>query len=346
MFWDMARAFMGEFFINRKTRPVSTSFINMPQSSSFSFTHFSPNWWFRFPVQQMLVSRIIKTPAVNFEVHRIRFDDGTICRLDVAGSMQNDKIIVLCPGLSGSYESPYCTHFAKAGIDAGYTVVVYTRRAHCADSISPTFPKHYDLADLQTVISWIDSASASGSKTLYGVGVSCGGNAMIKYAGDMGDDCRFKRIVSVSNGFDINAVVNHCVCNNDELMDKVITNFTREILQNVKGGGYDFGKKHSTFPALEFKAIKTFNDETPYMTNYYDDMSCIHVFDKVNVPVLCINSLDDPLFHLEKETYLKMTQDHPNISVILPSHGGHAGFVDVNCKCDWWCKNAVGFLTI
>ena len=52
------------------------------------------------------------------------------------------------------------------------------------------------------------------------------------------------------------------------------------------------------------------------MPYYYDELSCINVVEKIKIPVLCINSLDDMFFNHDKGYYVEM---NPNISVILHS---------------------------
>ena len=323
----------------KRNRSPQTCFMNVAQQ----YEHFSPCRWFSSPLQQTILSRMLMAPRIPRKIHLIPFKDGTKCRLDVFGEFSNPNVALLFPGLSGSYKSAYATHFAKAGVEAGFTVVIYTRRAHCPESISPTYPKHYDLSDLNDVFEWMDT-SFPPDKKLFGVGVSCGANQVIKYAGETGKDCKFTKIVSVSNGFDLNKVIHHSLYG-DPTIGHVFSSFALEILENVIGGK---SIKKTTFSQIEYEALKAFtasNASAPSnMTEYYDEMSSIHSIPHVEIPLLCINSLDDPFYVLDKDFFIDLIEKNKNVSVILTTHGGHAGNVDRNYKCDWWCKNATLFL--
>ena len=337
-------AAIGEYFVGKR-KPVRSTAYNVPSAMA----PFHPCPFFPFPIQQMILSRVLRVPTVPFTKNIIEFADGTKCRLDVAtNDKKKNKVVVICPGFGGSVKSPYCHHMAHAALKSGYAVVVYNRRAHVPESVSPTYPLHYDGRDMNDVLAWIEKTFPDVTReNLYGIGVSGGGNTLLKYAGEAGSSCAFKAIVSVCNGLDIDKVVRQFDAS-DALINGIITSFTRDVLANVDGfrPEADLGTTTS-MRELEKRALQEFNDMNFMdndMTKYYDSMSSARVIDRITVPSLCICSDDDVLFAHPHEYYLDMIRTNPLISVFVTSHGGHAGYVDRSFGCDWWCKNALTFL--
>ena len=337
-------------YIWSKRKPVRTSFVNLPANAHVEFTHFSPSWWIPHSLGQVIASRVLPAPKVDFVRHTTLFSDGVVCCLDVVHSnVENKGTILFCPGFSGNIHSPYCSWFADLATSKGYNVVVYNRRAHVAESVSDTYPLHYDQDDLNIVLDWIDHNFEG---PLFGVGISGGGNTLMKHIGDFGKTTTttdeitssqpFKAVVSVGNGYDVDASVNHIEAT--PLTNRVSVNFAREILENVKGGGGSFAPREEMFSALERKALSTFNHQTTYMPHYYKSMSCSEVLEHIDIPMLCINSLDDLLMFHDAEYYTNMVVKNPKISLILTSHGGHVGYVDKSWKCIWWCENVMAYI--
>ena len=320
-------------------------------------THFSPNKWIFNSIGQVLASRLLKCPRVDFERVIVPFQDGVNCVLDVARPVKKNAdadananadadsgpgTILFCPGYSGNTSSPYCSWFADAAIKRGYTVVIYNRRAHLSESTSPTYPMHFDQDDLDTAMVWTRANTAA---PLYGVGVSAGGNILMCATASQAlcTNNPFKAIVSVGNGYDIDATVDYI--ETKPFANRIITGFAREILENVQpGGGPGFAPHTHTFSGLERKALSCFNEYNIYMPAYYKSVSSASVLEQIEVPTLCINSLDDILLCHSIDYLINMTKRNMRISIILPSHGGHVGFVGKDFKCDWWCQNTLEFL--
>jgi len=322
---------VSEYFVCTR-RNITTRFFNNAEGA---FTSFVPTSWAPYPIQQMLLSRVLWIPRVEWTKVLTLFDDGVVCRLDICPEPAvTNNIILLCHGFGGSVESPYCSHVAHLAKANGYTTIVYNRRAHVPESHSPTYPVHYDQDDLENVIDWIKNAYPDAN--LYGVGCSMGGNLLARYAGIKGSSCPFKKIVSVSNGFDLHAGVE--VSKVVPLNNKLFMSFTREILCNVQDGN-TICTKIKSFSDLEGKALGLSD-----MSTYYSASSSITELANVAVPCLCIYSDDDILLNHKDEFYSEMVKTNPKITVIATSHGGHVGFVSPDFKCDWWIKNALTFL--
>lgn len=298
---------------------------------------FIPNKWLPHPFCQTVISRILPCPRIKFERESIHFHDGVVCCLDVAKNKNGGAIILLIPGFAGSSASSYCKWFAKSALERGYTVVVYNRRAHVRESVSQSFPKHYDALDLDTVLDWI-AHEFGVAAPLYGVGVSAGGNILMRHDGGKNDnkDKTMRAIVSVCNGYDVSKTVQHIEAN--PVLNQLFLDLSKTIMKNVTASN----------ASNPFTAFKKFSDLERHvmganLETYYYDSSSEHVIDAIKTPTLCINAADDPLVSYDYESKTFEARNS-NISLLLTNHGGHVGYIDDRWKCDWWCERALDFI--
>jgi len=78
----------------------------------------------------------------------------------------------------------------------------------------------------------------------------------------------------------------------------------------------------------EHMAVKIF--KYPDFLQYYESSSSEHKLPKIKVPVLFINSIDDPVVnHIPKEQSL----ENPNLLFVITQRGGHIGFLK---NPIWW----------
>jgi len=70
---------------------------------------------------------------------------------------------------------------------------------------------------------------------------------------------------------------------------------------------------------------KTYNE----MLLYYRDISAIQSLKNIETPVLCINSIDDPIIPIYLDKYKDMCDLCKNMIFILTSSGSHCSWVDI-----------------
>lgn len=65
------------------------------------------------------------------------------------------------------------------------------------------------------------------------------------------------------------------------------------------------------------------------LKEYYEKESCVHYIHNVNVPLLLVNSADDPLVHESLLTIPRtLAEKKENVIFALSLHGGHLGFFE------------------
>ena len=81
-------------------------------------------------------------------------------------------------------------------------------------------------------------------------------------------------------------------------------------------------------------------------TEYYRHISAVKNMSKIDIPVLCINSIDDPITPPQEIAYDDI-KSNPNIFLIITEKGSHMGFISnekfIELK-QWNIKPAFEFL--
>ncbi|MED6283344.1 Monoacylglycerol lipase ABHD2-A [Characodon lateralis] len=84
------------------------------------------------------------------------------------------------------------------------------------------------------------------------------------------------------------------------------------------------------------------------LKEYYEKESCVHYIHNVDVPLLLVNSADDPLVHDSLLAIPRtLAAKKPNVIFALTLHGGHLGFFEGDVlfpqPLTWMDKVIVGF---
>jgi abhydrolase domain-containing protein 15 len=79
------------------------------------------------------------------------------------------------------------------------------------------------------------------------------------------------------------------------------------------------------------------------MAEYWECNNPVREVDEITIPVLCINSLDDPICKEQCIPYSLFT-DCPNFMLVTSPIGGHCGFLDGNNLEPWADKVALEYI--
>lgn len=347
-----------EFKAHFQPQKVYTVFYNVPQLAR----DFYPLWWAKTPMMQSIVAKYFNVPDIKWKQVYLSFHDNVKCRLDyVEPPIPFKGVILLFHGLGGSSDSSYCRILAN---DFGneYKIIVYNRRAHVPDSQSPNVPTHYDKADLECVLDY--TSQVAKGRPIYGVGFSCGANLLMRYVGESGSSCIFKKVLSCGNGWDYN----HATSNvRIPYMENVLCKFANEIYANVPGAklnspktlscgnGWDINhvvsniiqpfsenivynfasKMYANVAGVKLNSPKSFREQEMQLHNYereeqlvayYNNISAIEFIKNIRIPALCMDSYDDPIYwYHDMDSIIDI---NPNLSFIFTSHGGHVSWVE------------------
>ncbi len=259
-------------------------------------------------------------------------------------------LVLVLHGLEGSTRSHYVTGLLRHVRAQRWRGVVLNFRS-CSGDLNrlPRFYHSGDTGDLATVVSLL--VERRPEARLGVVGVSIGGNVLLKWLGECGADApsQVAAAVAISVPFDLTL----CAEALDRGFRRVVytENFMRSLRRKVRDKARQFPgfvdldavRRARTFRAYD-RAVTAplhgFADER----DYWRRASSGPYLGKIRRPTLLINALDDPFV---PEVSLPDPRALPSdvVAEFVP-HGGHVGFVEgPPWRSDSWAeRRAVDFL--
>jgi len=205
-----------------------------------------------------------------------------------------------------------------------------------------------DTAELHTVVTHLSEEYCYSQVAL--VGFSLGGNLVLKYMGEYGDSLvpEIRKAVGFSVPCDL-ASSSHRI---SEPANRIyLKRFLRMLREKIR-------MKMKMMPDLisdhGYETIKTFKEFDDRYTapisgfknaeDYWEKASCKPYLASISVPTLIISAADDPF--LADPCYPRQeAQENPCLSLEIPGHGGHVGFVSFNGEREYWSESrAVEFV--
>ncbi len=262
----------------------------------------------------------------------------------------SDKAVVLYHGLEGSTNKTYMKGMAKLLHENGYDIFAVNFRG-CGEKSNQLFSSYHSgkTDDLETVISFINSKFPYKSVSL--IGFSLGGNVLLKYLGEKGQDIdKVNAAVAISVPCDLKAAAFH-------LKRKSNVIYIHRLIKSLKT---KLALKIAQFPTEgltlnQVKVIKDFQHiddlyTAPYhgfkdAEEYWQLCSSKRFLDKIKVNTLIINALDDPFLPPACFPYEEV-KNSSYLSMLTPKFGGHVGFA--NClrlaRPAWHEETALQFI--
>jgi len=323
--------------------PPPSSLI--PHPSSLDGAPYSAPWWLPGGhAQTLYAALVVPRPRVAYRRERWDTPDGDFIDVDwvedqVPGSrfqVQGSKfevqeeipLVALFHGLEGSSRSHYALALMAAVRDAGWRGVVVNFRG-CGGELN-RLPRAYHSGD-SAEVDWVLRRLKRGNSLLHAVGISLGGNALLKWLGETGASAGqvVDRAAAVSAPADLAAAGNAL----DRGFNLV---YTRHFLRSMKEkslakldrfpGLFDAARIRAAYTLREFDDLVTaplhgFRNTDDYWTR----ASAKPWLRRIEVPVLMINARDDPFL---PSGALPAPHDvAPSVLLEQPEHGGHVGFV-------------------
>ena len=240
-----------------------------------------------------------------------------------------NTLLVLFHGLEGSSQGHYALAFAQAAQAKGWSYAVPHFRG-CSGSINLA-PRAYHSGDV-TEIDWmLKQIKSQHGGPIVAVGISLGGNALMKWAGEVANEARrtVQAIASISAPLDLWKSGLHL----GKGFNRYV--YTAMFLKTMKQKAL---LKHQQFPKL-FDIKKVLTAKTLYdfdnaftaplhgfenTADYWKRASAIDTLANIRVPALLVNARNDPF--IPCASLPKPEQLGPNLEVYQPNTGGHVGF--------------------
>ena len=294
---------------------------------------FKPAWWLTNEHAQTIYPTLMRHRSALIDKHeRLELPDGDFIDLAwaVNGLGGDAPLVVFLHGLGGGSHSAYAPGLLSAFNRAGFRAVLMHFRgaSHEPNRLSRAYHSG-DTGDLSFLLKTLHEREPHTKKVA--VGVSLGGNVLLKWLGESGSNSLLQAAVAVSVPFQLQSVA-----------DKVNQGFSRlyqaHLLRSLRRTFVrKFSDENVMFPfsAEELNKLScfwTFDDRVtaplhgfPNVHAYYREVSSKQFLRNITTPTLVIHSLDDPF--MTQEIIPKEGDLSSDVTLELSDHGGHVGFI-------------------
>jgi predicted alpha/beta-fold hydrolase len=301
--------------------------------------YIAPLWLPGGHLQTIYATLFARTPHVRYRRTRWDTPDGDFIDLDWveeqdSGSMiqQSEKspLAVLFHGLEGSSRSHYARALMCAAAERGWRGVVVHFRGCSGEPNRLARAYHSgDSAELDWIVRRLKRMH--GECALFAIGVSLGGNALLKWLGETGAAAGaiVRKAVAVSAPVDLTAA-------GDALGRGFARAYSYNFLMTMKHKSLaKLARYPGLYDAARVRAASTLREFDECVTaplhgfagvdDYWTRASSKQWLRHVAVPTLMINARNDPFL---PSSALPVAGDVSS-SILLeqPENGGHAGFV-------------------
>jgi predicted alpha/beta-fold hydrolase len=199
-------------------------------------------------------------------------------------------------------------------------------------NLRPRFYHSGEITDLAFVLSSLHLRYPG--RAIGVVGYSLGGNVLLRFLGEQGDDPPpyLKGAVAISVPFDL---TEGTACLERGAMGRFYSGyFLRSLLRKVRA------KSELLAPLLDLDRVfasKTVRDFDQTVTaplhgfadawEYYREASSAPIIPRIRVPTLVLHSLDDP-FLTASAVPIRAVAENPWMIGAFAEHGGHVGFIE------------------
>jgi predicted alpha/beta-fold hydrolase len=300
-------------------------------AASATGTYRAPRWLPGGHLQTIYPAKCIALPVTPLRRERWSAPDGDFVDIDFVAGRPGMPFVVLFHGLEGSSGSHYSRALMAHLHRLGWAGAIPHFRG-CSGEINLA-PRFYHSGDA-TEIDWLlrrlkTTPAATGASDFFAVGVSLGGNALLRWLGESQHSAGIvDAACSVSAPLDL-AAGGAALSSGFNLV------YTRMFLHTLKPkclkklaqfpGLFDRDKLLAARDLYAFDNIVTAPLHGYRDTNdYWNRASARHVLGDITVPTLVLNARNDPFLparHLPASAAAAVTLEYP-------ATGGHVGFAD------------------
>ncbi len=295
---------------------------------------FHPSWWCPGPHVQTIIARFFRAHPRNLPFKRevLSTPDGDFLELDFLEGQAGCPWVVVLHGLEGSTRTPYVLSLLGKLREAGWSSCSVNFRG-CGGKPNNLKTTYHSgkTSDLDFVLT--NLLRRAGHASIYLVGYSIGGNIVLKWLGERGENARpiIQKAVAVSVPYDLVKSVGFLDkgFNREVYTRSLLASLKRKALHKAKlypgAVNTEAVKKCRTFAAFDREVtapLNGFRDEF----HYWRDSSSSRYLRGIRVPSLLIHAADDPFFPGKHFPYHEIAR-HPFIKVLMTDAGGHLGFM-------------------
>lgn len=307
---------------------------------------FQSAWWLTSPHAQTLWPVLCRVrPRLPIRRERLELPDGDFLDLDWTDNNDGKLLVLIVHGLEGSSHSHYVRGLMAAIVNRGWCgVVMHFRgcsgqpnrlaRSYCAG----------DTADIDYVVNQLRQRYPT--LPLAGVGYSLGGNALLKWLGQIKSNSPLRAAVAVSVPFLLDAAARRL----NQGFSRLYQWF---LLRELKRGYRAKFRRRTDAPVAldQLATLRSFYAFDHHITaplhgyanvsDYYARASCRSSLRHICVPTLIVQASDDPF--IAADAIPDAAELSPHVRLELSQNGGHVGFVGGSWpwRASYWLEQRI-----
>lgn len=294
---------------------------------------FKPAWWLSNAHAQTLfptLTRRLKPPIDKIE--RFELPDGDFIDLAWAtnGLGKNTPLVILLHGLAGDLTSTYVAGLLHTFNRRGWRGVLMHFRG--AGQEQNRLPRAYHSGDTVDLDFFLHHLAVQEPHTKKGiVGISLGGNVLLKWLGEQGPQSLIDTAVAVSVPFQLRLVADRVNQGFSRIYQIYLLKRMRHLFkQKIERHGDALPE--SVKRVDSYRCFWTFDEWVTaplngyaHVHSYYREVSSRQYLTNIKTPTLIIHALDDPFMTPDiVPTADELSKD---VTLELSDKGGHVGFV-------------------
>ena len=353
------------YYKYHKNKKVSLHFgpternLNIVKALQSRLEGFSPTFYLPFALMKcaLVVDRKLK----HLDVYRrmkCKLPDGEVLQLDWYPRHYRElpvdtPVVFFVPGLFGTSLDIYSLRFCEMLFKRlGWRSFVYNRRGFISPVKGKQLISYNCFQDWRNVLANLRKAYPS--MPVYLVGVSMGAMNVQKYLIDHREDPQVAAAVTISSPFDAsktNETISKSSMLDRGVCQTMVSMFRdqlhhEEFVEHCQARGIDPKAAVEARTMTEFHQRVTCKDlGHTEPVDFYESLSSHRDIQQIQVPVLSINSMDDPLIPPQNVPLEAIRANH-NLIQVLVSGGGHIEYFHGLRREFWAYDLAIDYLKL
>ncbi len=295
---------------------------------------FVPAWWIPGAHLRTLWGKLCR-PLPRVQARRLCWEtpDGDFLELHRLDGHPDRPRLLILHGLEGSHRSHYVAGMLGAAERAGWAADVMVFRS-CGTEMNrlPRFYHSGETGDLDFVIRRL--VAEEPGRPLLATGISLGGNVLLKWLGEQGDEApaELRAAATVSVPYNLGMSTRYITRGASRMYE---VHFLRSLRRKAR-------LKRDAFPDLiseeAIRASRTlfaFDDRITAplhgfagADDYYTRSSSVHFLHAIRRPTLLLSARDDPFMPPELlDDVLPIAGANIALEMEIVERGGHVGFI-------------------
>ncbi len=315
---------------------------------------FKPAWWLSNCHLQTIYPALLRqapNPPDYFRERLITPDDDFI-DVDFCGT-GTKPLVILLHGLTGSSQSGYIKGLQRALFMCGMRSAALNFRGCSGQSNNKARSYHSgETEDIHFLYQTLRQREPD--TPIAAVGFSLGGNVLLKWLGEQGQNLDLFAAIAVS----VPLLLGLCATKLDKGLSKLyrgnllkdLKSYMHSKYQHLENSGYaqDAQAIQELGDLSEIASFWQYDDRVVAklhgfadVHDYYNRSSSRQFLKSIRVPTLLIQSVDDPF--MTAEVLPEPAEISPFVELELTKHGGHVGFISghIPLRPQYWLEQRI-----